>query len=219
MRIELSKKDGMKYYLDGYRTDSRQLESKIDGNFGVNYEVECVVDISDIAGHKFKVLNGVTGYESWYIESLLRDDRDNIDFVVCAGTPYKYDKLAIKCHEWLTFVDHYKKTYIKKDGRPRSLVDLTYQEEKDAMERFYNMSKEEQELIMNDLKPGKIHIRPDMTIERIKDLPPNIEKELDRLHETIREYYTDVELRNWAKNKIDNIHKAFFGSRSIVGRE
>lgn len=63
-----------------------------------------------------------------------------------------------------------------------------------------------------------------MTIKKvevipIKDFPPNVEKELSRLHDVIADNggSANEQMRNWAMAKIDKIHEVFFNSVNSVG--
>lgn len=52
----------------------------------------------------------------------------------------------------------------------------------------------------------------------IKDIPPNIAEELDRLHDLIKSNggTSNREIREWAQSKVDNIHKMLFTSAFII---
>lgn len=47
---------------------------------------------------------------------------------------------------------------------------------------------------------------------QIKDIPPNIAEELERLHNIVQgpQAHFDRDEKKWAKDKIDQIHKLFF---------
>ena len=51
----------------------------------------------------FQLLEGPTGYESWYIESLLKDPYEGW-WAACAGTKGRWDKLMVNGREVLNIL-------------------------------------------------------------------------------------------------------------------
>ena len=72
-------------------------------------EVRCEISNGIDNKLRFRVLNGVSGYESWYLDHLLNNYKSrNGDFVVCAGTHRRYDRLLILESEWDLLVSMFK---------------------------------------------------------------------------------------------------------------
>lgn len=103
-------KDGIKFVLRGYRVPASQIGDEPDpinpNAFDTDIKAEIVAN--DYGGRSFKVINGVTGFEQFELAKLLDADDIKGDFLVCAGTKGRWDKLAIYEHEWATFSEYAK---------------------------------------------------------------------------------------------------------------
>jgi len=63
--------------------------------------IELEYEIIETDKHKpiFKIFNGVTGYESFYIDDYAQENMPKFGWMACAGTQNKYDKLFIPAEE------------------------------------------------------------------------------------------------------------------------
>ena len=94
----------MKLKLNGYRIAASQIGTT--NQFPVVLETELIID--ENGSHIFDLKNGVTGYESWYMAMLLGSSgHHEDDFVCCAGTKNKYDRLILYGTEWMRFLKEY----------------------------------------------------------------------------------------------------------------
>jgi hypothetical protein len=94
----------MKMLLNGHRVDASAL--KTDERHPYELSAELVIDVDGT--HIFQINNGVTGFESWYMAMLLGVSvgHEN-DFVCCAGTKDRYDRLILDGSEWMRFLKEY----------------------------------------------------------------------------------------------------------------
>lgn len=110
MKLTISKQEGMTWEFDGYRVPSIYLDNPLydhsDKRFRI--DVEVFIHKNKDGDYIFQVMNGVTGFESFNMERLLKNhkDRDG-DFLLCAGTKNRWDRLAIFEWEWDLFVREY----------------------------------------------------------------------------------------------------------------
>tara|TARA_R110000868_G_C10973188_1_gene771503 strand:- start:44176 stop:44493 length:318 start_codon:yes stop_codon:yes gene_type:complete len=59
---------------------------------------------------RFRVKNGVTGFECWRLSTLLKSPQ-NEKFMVCCGTPNRWDQLYMLDSEWQFIVNKYMRQY------------------------------------------------------------------------------------------------------------
>ena len=64
-------------------------------------EVELKYQINENDRHEliFKLLNGVTGYESFYIDEYAKENMPKFGWLACMGTENRWDKLFIPAEE------------------------------------------------------------------------------------------------------------------------
>ena len=95
---------------DGWLTCSRVLTYGTRPNEGAeNYKVEWEI-YRDSKGYDTLVIkNGVTGFESWTMQTLLKNDSKG-HFCICAGTPRKWDRLYMTEIAWKNIKTKYLKT-------------------------------------------------------------------------------------------------------------
>lgn len=104
MKTEISKGQ-IRYYLNGNRTPDYEIGKRYPVARPVL--IECYIHTDTNNKNHIRVTGGVTGYESWYLSSILKnhDKNDPEDFVVCAGTPGRWARLTINKDEWNEFID------------------------------------------------------------------------------------------------------------------
>ena len=77
---------------------------------GKEYEVEIHYEIIEKDGrHIFRLINGVTGYESFYIHDKYTRLGDMLEhgWTACAGTKGKYDRLYIPAEDMKIALEPY----------------------------------------------------------------------------------------------------------------
>ena len=72
--------------------------------------VELEYEINENDSHEFifKLLNGVTGYESFYIDEYAEENMPMFGWLACIGTEGRWDKLFIPAEEMKKAFDNLK---------------------------------------------------------------------------------------------------------------
>ena len=114
--------------------------------------VELEYEITETDKHElmFKILNGVTGYESFYIDDYAQVNMPKFGWMACAGTQNKYDKLFIPAEEMKKALETMlpKSTIImQKQQELKNLKDQRKAKKKD----LYNLDLEIEKLEMECL--------------------------------------------------------------------
>lgn len=71
-------------------------------------ELEYEINEKDDHSLVFQLINGVTGYESFYIDDYAEENMPMFGWLACAGTPKRWDTLFIPAEEMKKVFDELK---------------------------------------------------------------------------------------------------------------